>query len=70
VIYSEPFDGMPEKAKNAVYARMWEILSGQERDKRYDVLTPADRRAILEILSETKPDAAAYFAQRKTPDTY
>lgn len=70
LIYSEPFDGMPAKAKTAVYQRMWEILSGQERDQRYAVLTPADRRAILEILSETKPDAAAYFAERKAPDTY
>jgi hypothetical protein len=61
---------MPAKAKTAVYQRMWEILSGQERDQRYAVLTPADRRAILEILSETKPDAAAYFAERKAPDTY
>ena len=70
LIYSEPFDGMPAKAKTAVYQRMWEILSGQERDQRYAVLTPADRRAILEILSETKPDAAAYFAERKASNTY
>ena len=70
LIYSEPFDNLPAKAKTAIYARMWEILSGQERDQRYAVLTPADRRAILEILSETKPDAAAYFADRKTANTY
>ena len=70
LIYSEPFDGMPAKAKTAIYARMWEILSGQERDQRYAVLTPADRRAILEILSETKPDAAAFFAERKAANTY
>ena len=70
LIYSEPFDSLPARAKTAVYARMWEILSGQERDQRYAVLTPADRRAILEILSETKADAAAYFAERKAPDTY
>jgi hypothetical protein len=61
---------MPPKAKTATYARMWEILSGQERDKRYAVLTGADRRAILEILSETKPDAAAYFAERRREATY
>jgi hypothetical protein len=44
---------------------MWEILSGQERDHRYAVLTAADRRAIVEILTETKPDLAAYFATRR-----
>ena len=70
LIYSEPFDGMPAKAKTAVYARMWEILSGQEKDRRYAVLTPADRRAILEILSDTKPELAAYFAERKAANTY
>jgi len=70
LIYSEPFDSLPARAKTAVYQRMWEILSGQERDQRYAVLTPTDRRAILEILSETKPDAAAHFAERKAPDTY
>jgi len=70
LIYSEPFDSLPPKAKTAIYGRMWEILSGQERDKRYAVLTVADRRAILEILSETKPDAAAYFAERRREATY
>jgi hypothetical protein len=66
LIYSEPFDGMPVTAKNAVYSRMWEILSGQERDTRYAVLTAADRRAILEILTETKPEFAAFAAERRT----
>ena len=59
LIYSEPFDGLPANAKAAVYARMWEVLSGQERDKRYAVLSAGDRRAITEILTETKPDFAA-----------
>jgi hypothetical protein len=66
LIYSEPFDGLPASAKSAVYARMWEILSGQERDARYAVLSASDRRAILEILTETKPDAAAYFNALRT----
>jgi hypothetical protein len=65
LIYSEPFDGLPENAKAAVYARMWEVLSGQERDKRYAVLSPADRQAIVEILSETKPDLGTYFEKRR-----
>jgi hypothetical protein len=49
---------------------MWEILSGQEKDRRYAVLTPADRRAILEILNDTKPDAADFFAARRTAERY
>jgi hypothetical protein len=69
LIYSEPFDGMPANAKAAVYDRLWEILSGQERDRRYDVLTAADRRAIREILSETKPDVAEHFVRQNVLST-
>src|SRR6185436_5337070 len=61
LIYSEPFQAMPPAAKAAVYARLWEVLSGQERSARYEVLTDADRRAILEILRETKTDLPEYF---------
>jgi hypothetical protein len=45
---------------------MWEILSGQERDPRYAVLTAADRQAITEILTDTKPEVGDYFAARGT----
>lgn len=69
LIYSEPFDGMPANAKAAIYDRLWEILSGQERDRRYDVLTAADRRAIREILSETKPDLAEHFSRQSVSST-
>ena len=65
LIYSEPFNNLPATAKAAVYDRLAEILSGQERDRRYDVLSAADRRAITEILTETKPDAAEYFVMRR-----
>jgi hypothetical protein len=61
LIYSEPFDAMPAAVKAAVYARLWEVLSGQETDARYAVLTRADRQAILEILRETKSGLPDYF---------
>jgi hypothetical protein len=62
LIYSEPFDAMPLSAKALVYARLWEVLSGRERGERYNVLSAADRQAILEILRETKTDLPEYFA--------
>ena len=65
LIYSEPFDRMPANAKAAVYARLWEVLSGQDRDRRYDVLSTADRQAIIEILRDTKPEISAYFASQQ-----
>jgi hypothetical protein len=53
MIYSPPFDALPEEARAAIYQRMWQALS--ER-------TPAeDRRAIVEILRDTKKDLPAYF---------
>jgi hypothetical protein len=66
LIYSTPFDGLPANAKTAVYARLWQILSGEERDRRYAVLAPGDRRAITEILTDTKADFAAFAAERQT----
>jgi hypothetical protein len=61
MIYTEAFDALPRMAKDAVVARMMTILTGKEKAPKYAVLTAADRRAVLEILRETKkgllPDA-------------
>jgi len=59
MIYSEAFDALPAEAKNAIYKRMWQVLSGAEKDKKYVRLSVADRRAVIEILRETKKDFAA-----------
>ena len=40
---------------------MWEVLSGREKQPRYRALSLADRRAIVEILRETKPGLPDYF---------
>lgn len=61
MIYSRAFDGLPVPAKNAIYARMWQILSGQEKGSRYGRLSLADRQAIVSILRNTKPDLPNYF---------
>ena len=61
MIYTPGFDGMPALARDAVYARMWEILSGREKGPRYKVLSLADRKAIVEILRDTKPGIPDYF---------
>jgi hypothetical protein len=56
MIYSESFDAMPARARERVYQRLSEILSGQDQSSKYSHLSPEDRRAILEILQETKPE--------------
>jgi hypothetical protein len=53
MIYSPAFDALPEEAKGAIYQRMWQVLS--ER------IPSTDRRAIVEILRDTKKDLPAYF---------
>src|SRR5580658_345176 len=55
LIYSEHFDNLPAPAKDYVYRRMFEILTGQEQGSEFSSLSPKDRRAILEILVATKP---------------
>jgi hypothetical protein len=59
LIYSDSFDGLPVPAKDYVYRRLVEVLSGQDSSGRFDHLSAEDRGAILEILTDTKPDFAA-----------
>ncbi len=62
LVYSEAFDALPPMAKEAVYARLWQVLSGAERaTPRYARLSRADRQAITEILRETKRELPPYF---------
>ena len=61
MIYSDAFDALPPPARDAVYARMWRILSGKDAAPKYARLQAADRRAIVEILRDTKKDLPACF---------
>jgi hypothetical protein len=64
LIYSPAFDALPPMAKDPIYKRMWEVLSGQDQDPRYRAaLSLADRRAIVEILRDTKKDLPSYFQE-------
>ena len=56
MIYSTQFDQLPTEAKTAIYWRLWAVLSGAERDTKYQHLSRVDRNAIIEILRDTKPD--------------
>jgi hypothetical protein len=61
MIYTEAFDALPKPAKEAVYRRMWQILSGEVTAARYERLALADREAVVEILRDTKKDLPDYF---------
>jgi len=55
LIYSEAFDALPAPAKEYVYHRLFEVLTGRERGPEFAKLSAEDRQAILEILLATKP---------------
>ena len=59
MVYSKAFDGLPASVKDAVYHRMLDILSGNDARPAYAQLRAADRRAVTEILRDTKPDFPA-----------
>ena len=63
MIYAPAFDALRPEAKAAIYERLWRVLSGAERDRRYERLSAADRRAIIEILRDTKSDLPPYFSK-------
>jgi hypothetical protein len=66
VIYSEAFDSMPQATKDRLYRRLWEVLTGKDTSAPFAHLTAVDRKAILEILLDTKKGLPGYFATGAT----
>ena len=56
MVYSEAFDGLSKVVKDAVYRRILDVMSGNDVRTEYARHSADDRRAILEILRDTKPD--------------
>jgi len=54
LIYSDAFDALPEPSKSYVYGRLLEVLSGRDESQDFQKLSAGDRRAILEVLLQTK----------------
>jgi hypothetical protein len=66
MIYSAAFDAMPDSVRARVYQRLYDILTNKDTSKSVadlslENLTAADRRAILEIVRETKPKLPSYW---------
>lgn len=55
MIYTESFDRLPGPVKQYVTGRLYAILTEDDDDETFAHLSTGDRRAILEILTETKP---------------
>jgi hypothetical protein len=64
LIYSDEFDALPQTLKSYLWERLHQILTGQDRREPYDTLSREDRKNVLEILRETKPEFAAWLGKR------
>jgi hypothetical protein len=63
LIYTEAFDNLPTLARELFYRKLWLVLNGQ--DKTFTRLQAAERKAILEILCDTKQNLPDYFYHSK-----
>lgn len=63
MIYAPAFDALPRPVRQAIYERMSDILTGKDKRPEYRRLSEADRRAIMEIVRETKKDLPASFGR-------
>jgi len=61
LIYSDGFNALPAEAKEYVYQRLFDVLTGKETGEEFKHLSPADRGAILEILKGTVKDLPGYW---------
>lgn len=61
IIYSPQFDGLPKEAKEYVYVRLWNLLNGAGEPATYAHLDAERRKALREILRDTKPDLPDYW---------
>jgi len=61
LIYSEALDALPEEVRSHLYQRLWEIVTAQDTNDDFAHLTREDRRAIYEILCDTKSGLPDYW---------
>ena len=61
MIYSPSFEAVPAPARKHFYRRLWDILSGEDPSPDYRKLSEASRKAIREVLIETKNDLPNYW---------
>ena len=61
MVYSTAFDALPDFARERIYRRLFDVLTGKDQNKKFAGLTEADRQNVLAILRDTKPNLPAYW---------
>jgi uncharacterized protein with ATP-grasp and redox domains len=61
MIYSEAFDALPPAVRERVYRRLYQVLTGEDQTPKFKRLSAEDRRAVLEILRDTKSNLPDYW---------
>lgn len=61
MIYSPAFDQLPSPVLDRVYRRLYDVVSGRDQSDAFKRLSAADRRAVLEIVRETKTNLPPYW---------
>jgi hypothetical protein len=61
LIYTPSFDELPAPARDYVYHRLWDVLSGKDTSPPFRGIATDQRQAIIEILRDTKPGLPSYF---------
>jgi hypothetical protein len=61
MIYTAAFDGMPDIARDRVYQRLYDVVTGKDKSQTFAGISPSDRQAILEIVRATKPNLPRYW---------
>jgi len=61
MVYAEAFDAMPGMVKDRLYQRMFDVLTGKDQSPKFRRLQAADRKAVFEILRDTKKGLPEYW---------
>jgi hypothetical protein len=61
LIYNPAFDAMAAPIKEVILQKLHDILTGRETDEQFAKIPAGDRKAVLEILLETKKTLPDYW---------
>ena len=67
LIYSDAFEQLPKEARELIYQKLFDVLTGKDEREDWQRLRPSDKSAIREILVQTKANLPSYWNPRTRP---